>query len=379
MTAGVQPGAPASALDGIVVIIPSLHPSEHLLETVRAVRAEGLHSVVVVDDGSGPDYAHHFAAVDALDGCTVLRHPVNRGKGAALKTAFAHCLEDDAMRGVVTADADGQHRPEDVLAVATAVAGHLVERDEHVCVLGARDFDLPDLPARSRLGNRLTTGVVQALFGQSFPDTQTGLRGFSRDLLDDLLEVRGTRFEYEMNVLMHLLTYHVPIHQVPIETVYHDVDNSQSHFRPVRDSALVYGGILRQFVRFALSSGLGAVVDLLAFVAIIDGAFSGSAELTAVAVATVGARTVSALTNYLVNRHLVFDARRPVRQSLPRYVGLAVLVLGLSALATSGLGQFWGGHVVWAKVVVDTILFVLSYLVQKRWVFAPRLEDRGGT
>ena len=360
------------ALAGVVVLIPSYHPGPSLLETVRAVRAHGIEEVIVVDDGSGPAHAERFAAVAAEPGCTVLTHPENRGKGAALKTGFEHCLVRDDVRGVVTADADGQHLPEDVLRVATSLAGHLAEREEDVAVLGVRDFTLRDLPLRSRVGNRLTTGVVRLLYGQAVPDTQTGLRGFSHGLLPTLLEVRGTRFEYEMNALAHLLTYHVPLHQVPIETVYHDAGNSQSHFRPVRDSARVYSGLVRQFARFLGTSLLGAGIDLLVFVALIDGLYDGRSTLGTVGASTTLARVMSSLVNYTANRQAVFDIRRPVHQSFPRYALLAVTVLLSSAVLVTGLSHVWSGRVVWAKITVDSVLFVVSYLIQKRWVFTPR-------
>ncbi|QKE83173.1 bifunctional glycosyltransferase family 2/GtrA family protein [Arthrobacter sp. NEB 688] len=365
------PATPPNPLAGIVVGIPSFHPSEALLETVRAVQAVGLHEVVVVDDGSGTEFGSLFDEVEELPGVVVLRHPENLGKGTALKTLFAHCQAREDVRGVVTADADGQHLAEDVLKVAISLAGHLVERDSDVAVLGVRDFTLPDLPTRSRLGNRLTTGVVRLLYGQDIPDTQTGLRGFSHGLLDTLLEVRGARFEYEMNALSHLLTYHVRLFQVPIETVYHDHENSQSHFRPVRDSVMIYRGIIRQFVKFVGASLLGALVDVAVFTLVIDAFYDGRAALGAVGGAALVARLVSSLVNYGLNRQAVFEIRRPVGHSLPRYVVLAVGVFLLSALLTSGLGTLWDGHVVRAKIVVDTLLFFLSYLLQKRWVFTP--------
>lgn len=372
------PPVPPNPLTGIVVGIPSYHPSEALLETVRAVQAAGLPEVVVVDDGSGPEYTPLFDEVSLLPGVVVLRHPENLGKGAALKTLFAHCRAREDVRGVVTADADGQHLATDVLKVAVSLAGHLVERDSDVAVLGVRDFTLPDLPTRSRLGNRLTTGVVRLLYGQDIPDTQTGLRGFSHGLLDTLLEVRGARFEYEMNALSHLLTYHVRLYQVPIETVYHDHENSQSHFRPVRDSVMIYRGIIRQFVKFLGASLLGALVDVAVFTLVIDAFYDGRSALGAVGGAALVARLVSSLVNYGVNRQAVFDVRRPVTQSLPRYVALAVGIFLLSTLLTSGLGTLWNGHVVRAKIVVDTLLFFLSYLLQKRWVFTPRRTTEVG-
>lgn len=352
-----------------VLVIPSLHPGDELPRLVADMQAAGMTEVLVVDDGSGPAYEQIFAAIAVRKGCTVLTHEVNRGKGAALKTAMRHCLERPEVTGIVTADADGQHSAQDILAVSEHLDAAARE-DDRVCVLGVRDFNLPDLPAKSRLGNRLTSGVVKLLLGRDIPDTQTGLRGFSRDLLPELLAVRGTRFEYEMNALMWALGHQVRVDEVPIQTIYHDQDNSQTHFRPVQDSVRIYGQLFAQAAGFVLSSLVGFAVDVLLFALIIDGVFNGASHFTAVAAATVAARIVSALVNFALNRHLVFQSRERASRSLGRYFTLAVGILATSAVLTSFVAWLLQGHVVWAKILVDGSLFLVSYLLQRRWVFA---------
>lgn len=350
-----------------VVVIPAYEPSHHLPEVVAAVVARGLTEVLVVDDGSGEGYAEVFAEA-AGAGARVLRHEVNRGKGAALRTALAHVLEHAPGSGVVTADADGQHLPDDIVRVAEELEGRAGQ--PRVCVLGERDFDLPSIPLRSRVGNKITTGIVGALFGRRLPDTQTGLRGLSADLVPELLEVPGDRFDHEMRALMHLLASRAEIVAVPVETVYEGGENLTSHFRPLRDSAIIYGAILRQLGGFVLTSLLGFAVDIGVFVLVMDLAFGGHPTLRAVGVATVVARLVSALVNYAANHLVVFRSRARVHVAVGRYAALACGLLLASWLLTTGLSHLLAHHVVWAKLVVDSCLFVVSYLVQRRWVFA---------
>lgn len=352
-----------------VLVIPSLHPSQEFPGLVAEMQAAGFTDVLVVDDGSGPAYAPVFDAIAARPGCAVIALEENLGKGGALKTAMRHCLERPDVTAVVTADSDGQHSTQDILAVSEQLATAMRE-DERVCVLGVRDFDLPDLPTKSRIGNQLTTGVVKVLLGRSIPDTQTGLRGFSRQLLPELLAVRGTRFEYEMNALMWMLGHQVRVDEVPIETIYHDEDNSQTHFRPVQDSVRIYGHLFAQAAGFVITSLLGFVVDVALFAVIIDAAFDGAAHFTAVATATVAARIVSALFNFALNRRLVFQSKEKASHALARYFALAVGLLAASAVLTTVVAGVLQGHVVWAKIIVDGCLFVASYLLQRRWVFA---------
>lgn len=353
--------------DIIVVVVPAFDPPPGLVPLVREMLATGVQEVVVVDDGSGPGHRSTFEELARRPDVTVLRHDTNRGKGAALRTATELLIARPDVVGMVTADADGQHTPTDVWAVVGRLR-QLLRRPGEAAVLGSRDFGAPGIPRRSKLGNRITTAVVGALYGRSLPDTQTGLRGFSREVFGDLLAVPGDRYQYEMRVLLRLLRRRMHIDEVPIATVY-TADNSTSHFRPIRDSAIIYGAILREGGAFALTSLMGAAVDIGVFALVMDVAFGGVPTPTSVLVAAVVARVLSTVANYTANRHLVFGSTRPVTRSGSRYYALAVGLLGASWALTTVMAQALDGHVVWAKILVDSSLFVVSYLVQKRWVF----------
>ncbi|WP_433042827.1 glycosyltransferase family 2 protein [Dactylosporangium sp. CS-033363] len=227
----------------MLALIPAYEPDHRLVELLADLRSAAPGApLVVVDDGSGPAYRRVFAAARIL-GCTVLTHPVNKGKGEALKTGFRYATSLHPGRAVVCADADGQHRPDDILAVA-----NMVERTGRT-VLGVRRFT-GRVPARSRIGNALTSALFTSLTGRRVGDTQTGLRGYPPALLPWLLAVPGARFEYEMRALLFAVRCGHPVEQVPIETVYVR-DNAGSHFRPLADSMRVYGPL----VRFAFTGG----------------------------------------------------------------------------------------------------------------------------
>ncbi len=227
----------------MIVLVPVYKPGDPLLGFITEVRAAAPGTgVVVVDDGSGPDAVRVLDRAAGL-GCTVLHHPVNRGKGAALKTGFRHIAEAHPGQDVVCADADGQHGVADVLRVA----GH-VRATDHM-VLGVRRFTGPGVPLRSRVGNTVTQALFRAATGRGVQDTQTGLRAYPADLLPWLQSVPGERFEYEMNVLLHATRAGYSIDQEVIATTYLE-DNASSHFDALTDSARIYWPLLR----FAASS-----------------------------------------------------------------------------------------------------------------------------
>ncbi|MBO4734302.1 MAG: glycosyltransferase family 2 protein, partial [Clostridia bacterium] len=171
----------------IFLVIPSLNPDEKLGKTIKSMIDAGFNDIIVVDDGSDENHKQFFPT--ANNNITLLTHEVNRGKGAALKTAFSYIKENfPEAYGVVTADGDGQHAPEDVVRCAGEIS------DKREIVLGCRDFSGPDVPRRSRFGNRTTSFIFKTLCGKAISDTQTGLRGFPAALLDYLCGISGDRF-----------------------------------------------------------------------------------------------------------------------------------------------------------------------------------------
>lgn len=357
-----------AAPEGVSLILPSLNPSDKFDAVVDQAVAAGFADIVIVDDGSREDCKGHFRHAARHSQVTVLTHPVNRGKGQALRTAFAFLLENRPdCRGAVTIDGDGQHRIADILAVAEAVG------DGKRIVMGCRDFSGPQVPARSRSGNRITCGVFRLVCGIRLRDTQTGLRGIPAALFPALLQVRGDRFEYETNMLLDMKRMGVGFRELPIETVYED-DNSESHFRPVRDSVRIYKFILL----YLLSSLAGAGLDLLVFYVarlLLQPRVEAwdMSEGSAVLCATVLARACSSFLNFNLNKSVVFHGAGGFGRTMLRYYCLAIpqmllsagLVYLLSRWASSGAGVL----TTLIKFVVDLALFFVSFRVQQGWVF----------
>lgn len=349
-----------------VMLIPSLEPDDRLPAYVEKLLAQGFERVVIVDDGSAAPYQPIFSRLDAMDGCTVLHHDVNHGKGVALKTGYAwidaNCPE---AIGVITADADGQHTVKDCWKLAQALA-----QGGRALYLGSRDFSLPNVPKRSRRGNRITTFVFWMLYGQWLPDTQTGLRAFPRADLSFMTETAGDRFEYEMNVLIACARQGIPMIPVTIDTVYEN-ENAGTHFHPVRDSIRIYKVILGSFVKFIGTSLLSFLIDqglawILADVVLIG--LAGIDHVGIIWASGLLARLVSSVCNFLMNRTFVFKLKSGAKQAVWKYAALCVVIICLSNLGVTALSAV-GMNDRLAKILCDTALYFLSYRVQNRWVF----------
>ena len=213
-----------------IILIPAYEPDSKLLKLLKEI--DHKYQVVVVDDGSGKHYQDIFTS--AKNYAHVLSYNENMGKGYAIKTALNY-IEDTYTNNyiVVTMDADGQHKLSDALKLCD-----YVKENPHVLALGKRNWT-KNAPLRSRIGNAITRKVFKKVTGLSIYDTQSGLRAFSDELNDYMLNTKGNRFEYEMNVLLNLKNKHLGYHEIPIDTIYLD-HNKSSHFNTITDSYKIY-------------------------------------------------------------------------------------------------------------------------------------------
>jgi putative flippase GtrA len=336
----------------VPVLIPAYKPSDALVNLVSDLIRRGVEVIIVVNDGSGPEFDHCFKSIARFQGVFVVEHAVNLGKGAALKTGmsfvlvhFPNCL------GVVTVDADGQHCSDDALRVMEALHG---SRD--ALVLGVRTFD-GDVPWKSRTGNNLTRILMRLMVGQNLSDTQTGLRGIPWTLIPHLLRVPASGYEFELDMLMACKHQGCPIVQVPIRTIYLE-NNKSSHFHPIFDSMRVFFLLLR----FSVLSFLTAVLDNVIFAA----TYSATASIGE---SQIVARLVAMVFNYIGARRAVFHSQQSHAIVIPKYV----LLVACNGILSYALIQFLhyriGIGIVPSKLAAEGLLFIANFVIQRDIVF----------
>src|SRR3954470_7445781 len=215
----------------VAVVIPAYHEERHIVDVVTRTRKE-LKNVLVVDDGSPDETADR--ARDA--GAEVIRHPQNKGKGETIKTGLRYWL-DRQMTWVFVLDADGQHRPEEILRFI-----HAATHDGASLLLGNRMGDLSSMPFVRRRVNRYMSGKISRVCHQDIPDTQCGYRMIHRHLIPELLG-GANRFDYETEMLIIASRKGFRIESVPITTVYSD---EVSSIHPIRDTIRFFKLMQRQ-------------------------------------------------------------------------------------------------------------------------------------
>ena len=356
----------------VSVVLPSLDPDDKLLTVIDGLLEYGFTDIILINDGSKPENMHYFETAAQHPQVQLLHHEVNRGKGAALKTAFTWFLENRPEgAGVVTVDGDNQHHPEDT----KACAAHMLESSK--IVLGVRDFSLPQVPARSRTGNRITSMVFKIFVGMKISDTQTGLRAFPRSVLERLLTVSGDRFEYETNMLLFMKQKELDFEEVKIRTVYIE-ENKSSHFHAVRDSWRIYKLILAHFFKYTASSLVSSVVDWGVFVLMTAWLKTSLTGIALTAIPLIVARTTSSWVNFVINQKLVFHSECSTCKALFKYYVTAVPLAVAQMLLTHAINSAFSidEHAVLLRsliyAVVMTVLFFVNFFIQQKWVFTTK-------
>ena len=336
-----------------IVIIPVYQPTSKLIEIINKLNERNLRCIVV-DDGS----TENIEIFEKLNTKTIiLKHEKNMGKGRAIKTGLEYILENEKSVTVVgTMDSDGQHLVLDLEKVMQMV------NKKNMFVIGARTFD-KNIPIKSKIGNILTRNIFKIVTGKKVTDTQSGLRAFSSDLICNLIKIKGERYEYEMNVLLSMIKQKVDIVEVPIKTIYFDLNNSCSHFHAIKDSLRIY----KDLIKFSLVSFSSFLVDYIFFFILIK-FFNDYAIMC-----NILARIISAVYNYYLNCRYVFKEKNTLKNVI-QYILLAIFILIMNVFILKLYISVFKIYVLQAKILTEITLFIISFLFQKLVIFKKRKE-----
>lgn len=213
--------------DDIAILIPTYNPHDSLLKEIDLLKKNGFSNIFLVDDGSVDKSI--FSKVNVSE---IITYESNKGKGYALKTGFKY-INDLNFNGVITVDDDLQQDISDIVEIARAF------KNKTGVYIGERNFE--GAPFFRKFGNKFSSFLFKCIYGVRVNDTQTGLRCFPSNLLLSLCEIKGNRFEYELNVLKYLVSKHIIINKVGIKTIY---NGNGSHYGVFRDSFSIFMNII---------------------------------------------------------------------------------------------------------------------------------------
>ena len=335
------------------ILIPAYEPKDTLIKLIDEIQAMTDTPILVINDGSSEEYNTIFNKIKKR-GIELINHQQNKGKGETIKTGIKYLLKIGENEGVVSADCDGQHTPKDIVKVIEKL-----KTSKKDLILGVRDFNEKKIPFKSKFGNRISKLLFWAMTGEKIQDTQTGLRGYSRNIFETLLEIPGNRYDYEFNVLLEIKEKQISYEQVPIETIYEN-NNKTTHFRPIKDSILIY----KPVCKFIMSSIVSAIIDFSLLI-ILENIFHK------LLLSVVISRIISSAINFTFNKNFVFNSGKKTKllKMLIKYYSLVVVIMILNYIILKILYGFLGINLIIAKIITEIILYSFSFIIQKRIVF----------
>jgi glycosyltransferase involved in cell wall biosynthesis len=218
-----------------LALIPVLNGAGSIAGVIRGCLPH-VDSVVVVDDGSSDGTGD----IAKNAGATVLRHDVNRGKGAALKTGFKWAV-DNGYDGVITLDADGQHLPDEI---PRFLAAHRDTKAD--LIIGGRAHLFAEMLPRRRRANQFSARTISIASGHEVTDSQSGFRFYSAPLLRRV-KLRTDGFDMESDVIVRAGRHGFTIHTIPIGLGFVD-GLSTSHYKPLKDTVRIAWTVVKAFL-----------------------------------------------------------------------------------------------------------------------------------
>ncbi len=201
----------------IVIVIPGFNEEKYLGAVIRDILGT-TKNIIYVDDGSS-DRSEAIARAHPI---AVLKHEVNLGKGAALKTGCEFAFHNMRADAVIFMDADGQHKASDLSAFL-----HELKKGSQV-LFGVRRFS-PQMPMVRYLGNKFASIFLNLLFGVYIPDIPSGFKAMSKGAYKKL-KWDSSGYEVETEIAARVAHYSLPFKIIEIETVYHDVHKGVNLF-----------------------------------------------------------------------------------------------------------------------------------------------------
>ena len=200
------------------LVVPVYNEAEVLPAVLDEISQAGDYIIIVVDDGS-----HDQSCKTAKDqGVIALRHKINRGKGAAVKTGIEAAKRLDADV-VVTIDGDGQHDPADLAALIDPIV-----KDGYDVVLGSRLLNHDGMPGMKVVANKIGNFFTLLFYGILVSDSQSGFRAFSKYAVS-VIDTKADKYEYDSKVIREIKNNRLKFIEVPIKVRYTEYSMGKKH------------------------------------------------------------------------------------------------------------------------------------------------------
>lgn len=341
------------------VAIPVYNNPKTIFEVVYACIKETTYPIIVVDDGSDENVESLF--IEKNNRIHFIRFPKNLGKGKALQKAFSMGIQL-GLTHLITVDADGQHRAEDIKKLVEAS-----ENNPWALIVGERQMEVAQAPKASIIGRAISNFWIQYETERSVSDSQSGFRIYPLFHFQTMNFI-SSRYEFEVEILTRAMWRDIPVVPVSISVIYQKGVDRVTHFNKIKDNArmvllnasLVITSLLRKHdspFKSAMATGVGVFIGCLP----VWGLHTGLAFVTSVVLrinfvymwigTQISAPPFIPILFYLAKKFSGTDHLPDTtnRLQLLEHWGLGFIVTGLALGTLTGL-----------------CIFVIKYLLQRK-------------
>jgi len=192
------------------IVIPAFNEEKKIWEVISSLRNKGYNNLVVIDDGS----SDNTAIMASSEGAVTLKHIINRGQGAALRTGIEYALEQGA-EAIVTFDSDGQHQPEDIPFLLAPISEGKVD-----VTLGSRFLHhRSNTPLFRKVFLKGGALIFNTMYGVNLTDSHNGLRAFSRKAAQNI-NITQDRMEHASQIIEEIGKKRLRYLEVPVTVHY---------------------------------------------------------------------------------------------------------------------------------------------------------------
>lgn len=325
----------------MVILIPVYNPRERIINYVKKLKEKN-YDVVVINDGSDENY--HAVFERMVYDCKIINYPHFKGKGYALKKGYQYVKEHiKDKKGILILENEYDLKLVDQM-------GQSINED-------ASKFYFVH-----HQGKKILSQLFSLIYNQKFINVDSELFGFSISYLDEMLEVDENC--YEVQALIDQVQNQHDIEEIKVKKL------SQEAFHPKNKTSQIIYVIFLHLIRFVSSSIISSIIDvLLAWILLDVLKIWMTSDFWRIALASLIARVISTIVNYVVNKKYVFKGKTNNRQTAIRFLILTVIITILSTLFVYVASIFNIMSEKLAKPVGDLLLFLLSYSAQTKWVF----------
>lgn len=350
------------------VILPVQNPEYDLTGYIRDLVSNGVKKIIVVDDGSSDAYDPVFREVKQIPECDLMTLEDKTGVAWALKDAMDYYMDkgyDKIYNGVAYVEPQGTYSFSDIDRVSEAM-----EENPDSLILGERQFD-DGVEKNKKIGNRITIMILSFLYGVKTKDPQTGLRGFPNKIIPKVMNIEGVDYQYMINMEIEAQKHRMPIVSVKNETVSTDSQVFTKPY-PKKNAGFIYKNLMVHFIKYIVSALVSFALDVTLFqifVGILEPHYDAY-----ILMSTIFARAISSVWTFTFNRKVVFHSNDNLAISLLKFYGLvAIQMLASGGLVTIIFRALKVIPEAVIKVIVDFTIFLISYKVEKTFIFRQKL------